>query len=339
MATKIAINGFGRIGRLVMRALKNVEGLEVVAINDLTDAHTLAHLFKYDSIHRRYEGSVHSDGNSLVIDGRTIPVLAEKDAEKLPWKDLGIDIVLESTGRYTDKAGAAKHLTAGARKVLVSAPAKGADVTIVLGVNDHQLKDEHLVISNASCTTNCVAPMAKVLHENFGIKRGLMTTIHSYTNDQKLLDTPHKDLRRARNAATSMIPTTTGAASAVGLVLPALKGKLDGTSVRVPTPDGSLTDLVVELEKNATVEEINAAFKKAAQEGPLAGILVYSDEPLVSVDIVGDPASCVFDSMCTAVLDGNMVKVMGWYDNEWGYSNRCVDLLKRMATLGAKAQA
>lgn len=327
----VGINGFGRIGRLALRAILAKGGIEVKAINDLTDAATLAHLFKYDSTQGRFAGSVEADGDSLVINGKTIPILAERDPAALPWGDKGAEVVLESTGIFTERDKAAGHLKAGAKKVLISAPAKGEDVTVVLGVNDDELKDEHTVISNASCTTNCLAPMAKVLHENFGIVKGMMNTIHSYTNDQSILDFPHKDLRRARAAAVSMIPTTTGAAVAVGKVLPDLNGKLDGLSVRVPTPTGSITDFTAILDKGTSKDEINAAFKAAAA-GPLQGILEYSEDPLVLADIVGNPASCIFDSLVTNVLDGNMVKVLGWYDNEWGYANRCADLLAKMAS-------
>lgn len=326
----VAINGFGRIGRLAFRAILAKGGIEVKAINDLTDAKTLAHLLKYDSTHGRFDGEVAADGDNLVVNGKTIPVLAERDPAGLPWAAHGVEVVLESTGFFTERDKAAAHLQAGAKKVLISAPAKGEDVTVVLGVNDDDLKPEHTIISNASCTTNCLAPMAKVLHENFGIVRGMMNTIHSYTNDQRILDFPHKDLRRARSAAVSMIPTTTGAAVAVGKVLPALNGKLDGLSVRVPTPDGSLTDFTAILDKETTTDEVNAAFKAAAA-GPLAGILEYSEEPLVLADIVGNPASCIFDAPTTNVLEGTMVKVLGWYDNEWGYASRCADLLGRLA--------
>lgn len=335
MSLKIAINGFGRIGRLVFRAALD-RGLDVVAINDITDAKTLAHLLKYDSVHGRFKGEVHAEGNTIVVNGKVVEVCSEKDPASLPWRRLGVECVLESTGKFADRAGASKHLEAGAKKVVVSAPCKGADLTVVVGVNDHHMRAEHTIISNASCTTNCLAPMVKVLHETFGVEKGMMTTIHSYTNDQKILDAPHKDLRRARSAAVSMIPTTTGAASAVSEVLPELKGRLDGTSIRVPTQDGSLVDLVAILSRNVTVAEINAAMKAAA-EGPLKGVLEYTEDPIVLVDIIGDPASCVFDALSTNVLAGNMVKVMGWYDNEWGYSNRCVDLLVQLASLSAAA--
>jgi glyceraldehyde 3-phosphate dehydrogenase len=330
MPTKIAINGFGRIGRCVLRAAleRNEKDIEIVAINDLDKPATLAHLFKYDSVHGNWSGSVKTNENGFVIDGREYKVTAEKDPAKLPWKDLGVDVVLESTGRFTDREKAAAHLTAGAKKVIISAPGKkGIDATLAYGIN-HETYDpaKHHVISNASCTTNCLAPVAKVLDEAFGIERGLMTTIHSYTNDQRILDLVHDDLRRARAAALSMIPTSTGAAKAIGEVLPSLKGKLNGTAVRVPTPNVSLVDLTVNLKKAATVEEINAAFKKAA-DGSLKSVLEYSDAQTVSIDYNGNPHSAIFDSTSTFVVD-NMAKVMAWYDNEWGYSNRCVDLMK-----------
>ncbi len=328
----VAINGFGRIGRLVFRAAVEQGGIEVKAVNDLTDAKTLAHLLKYDSTHGRFAGEVEADGDNLIVDGKTIRILAERDPANLPWGELGVDFVLESTGFFTDADGARAHIAAGAKKVVISAPAKGEDITIVTGVNDDALEAGHTIISNASCTTNCLAPMAKVLHEQFGVVKGMMNTIHSYTGDQRLLDAPHSDMRRARSAALSMIPTTTGAAVAVGKVLPALNGKLDGLSIRVPTPDGSLTDFTAVLKKETNAEEINAAFKAAA-EGALSGILEYSEDPLVLADIIGNPHSCVFDALSTNVLEGNMVKILGWYDNEWGYSNRCVDLLKKLGTL------
>ncbi len=325
----VGINGFGRIGRLVFRAAVAQGGIDIKAINDLTDAKTLAHLLKYDSTHGRFDGEVAVDGDNLVVNGKSIRIIAERDPAKLPWGDIGADVVLESTGLFSERAQAEAHIQAGAKKVVISQPAKGEDLTVVLGVNDDQLKPEHTVLSNASCTTNCLAPMAKVLQENFGIVKGMMNTIHSYTNDQRILDLPHNDLRRARSAAVSMIPTTTGAAVAVGKVLPELAGKLDGLSIRVPTPDGSLTDFTAVLEKDASAEEINAAFKAAAEDG-LKGILEYSEDPLVLADIIGNAHSCIFDALSTNVVGGNMVKILGWYDNEWGYSNRCVDLLKRL---------
>lgn len=330
MTTKVGINGFGRIGRLVFRAMENDPELEVVAINDLGDIPTMVHLLKYDSIHGRVFEEVVAEAEGFVVNGRKVKVLSERNPEDLPWGELGVDIVVESTGLFTDANKAKAHLDAGAKKVIISAPAKNEDITIVMGVNDDQYNPEtDNIISNASCTTNCLAPMAKVLLDNFGIKRGFMNTIHAYTNDQKILDLPHKDLRRARAAALSMIPTTTGAARAVSLVLPELKGKLDGFATRVPTPDGSMVDLTVELEKNVTIEEINAAMKAAA-EGPMKGILEYVDEPIVSTDIVDDAHSSIFDSLLTMVLggEGNFVKCISWYDNEWGYSNRVKDLAK-----------
>ena len=325
----VGINGFGRIGRLVFRAAVAQGGIDIKAINDLTDAKTLAHLLKYDSTHGRFGGEVEADGDSLVVNGKPIRIIAERDPDKLPWGEIGAEAVLESTGLFSEREQAEAHIKAGAKKVVISQPAKGEDLTVVLGVNDDQLKPEHTILSNASCTTNCLAPMAKVLQENFGIVKGMMNTIHSYTNDQRILDLPHKDLRRARSAAVSMIPTTTGAAVAVGKVLPELAGKLDGLSIRVPTPDGSLTDFTAVLERDATVEEINAAFQSAA-EGSLQGVLEYSEDPLVLADIIGNAHSCIFDALSTNVVEGNMVKILGWYDNEWGYSNRCVDLLKRL---------
>ena len=328
-AVAVGINGFGRIGRLVLRAALHRDEIVVKAVNDLTDADTLAHLLKYDSLHGRYPGEIEADGKQLTIDGQVIHIFNERDPADLPWAELGVEVVLESTGFFTDGDKARAHLDAGAQRVVISAPAKGEDITVVLGVNDAELKEEHAIISNASCTTNCLAPMAKVLQDNFGIVKGMMTTIHSYTSDQNIQDAPHKDLRRARSAAMSMIPTTTGAAAAVGKVLPELNGKLDGLAVRVPTPDGSLTDFTVELQRDTTVEEINGAFKNAA-ETSLAGILEYSEDPLVLADIVGNPASCVFDAQSTNVVGGNLVKILGWYDNEWGYASRCVDLLAKL---------
>ncbi|MHB2148963.1 type I glyceraldehyde-3-phosphate dehydrogenase [Calditrichota bacterium LG25] len=333
MGIKVAINGFGRIGRLVFKAAFKDKDVEFVAINDLTDAKTLAHLLKYDSVHGKFPAEVKADGDYIIAGDQKIKVLAVKDPAELPWKELGVEYVIESTGVFRTREKVAKHLQAGAKKVLLTVPAKDEiDNTIVMGVNDDQLRPEDAIVSNASCTTNCLAPVAKVLQETFGIKRGLMTTIHAYTNDQRILDLPHKDLRRARAAAVSMIPTTTGAARAVGKVIPELNGKLDGMAVRVPTPDGSLVDLVAELEKEVTVEEVNAAMKKAA-EGSMKGILEYCEDPIVSVDIVGNPHSSIFDALSTTVMDGNMVKVLSWYDNEWGYSVRCVDLLKKMASM------
>lgn len=331
MATKIGINGFGRIGRNVFKILQGMKEFEVVAINDLTDPKTLAHLLKYDSVSGRFDGSVVAKEDAITVNGKDIKVLKVKDPAELPWKDLGVDIVLESTGVFTTKEKCLLHVKAGAKKVLLSVPPKDAiDAVIVMGVNDGELKSSDVVVSNASCTTNCLAPMAKVLHESFGIKRGWMTTIHAYTNDQRVQDMPHSDLRRARAAAENIIPTTTGAARAVGEVLPALKGKLDGIAMRVPVPDGSVTDLVVELEKTATAADINAAMKAAAA-GPLKGILEYCEDPIVSTDIIGNSHSSIFDSKLTSVMDGNFAKVVSWYDNEWGYSCRCVDLFKLMA--------
>jgi glyceraldehyde 3-phosphate dehydrogenase len=330
MAIRVGINGFGRIGRQVLRAakLQGVADLDFVAVNDLTDTKTLAHLFKYDSVHRTYQGQVSAGDGSISIDGDEIKILAEKDPAKLPWKDLGVDVVLESTGRFTDADKAKAHIDAGAKKVLISAPAKGEDITIVMGVNsDKYDAAKHNIISNASCTTNCLVPMVKVLLDTVGIKHATMITVHSYTNDQNVLDLPHKDLRRARAAALSIIPTTTGAAKATSLVLPELKGKIDGISLRVPTPDVSITELIVEVSRATSIKEVNDAFQAAAS-GALEGILTVSDEPLVSTDYIGNPSSCTVDAMSTNVIDGTMVKVSGWYDNEWGYSSRCVDLLR-----------
>jgi len=330
MAIRVGINGFGRIGRQVLRAAKEqgVADLDFVAINDLTDTKTLAHLFKYDSIHGTYSGDVARGPDSITVDGDDIMVLSHKDPAQLPWKDLGVDVVLESTGRFTSADDARKHITGGARKVIISAPAKGEDITIVMGINDNKYDPaKHDIISNASCTTNCLVPMVHVIRENFGFKHGSMLTVHSYTNDQQILDLPHKDLRRARAAALSMIPTTTGAAKATSLVIPELKGKIDGLSIRVPTPDVSFTDLTVEVEKATSVAEVNAAFK-AATSGRLEGILEYTEEELVSSDFIGNPASCILDAKVTNVVDGTLVKVSGWYDNEWGYASRCVDLLR-----------
>ena len=334
MTVKVAINGFGRIGRLVFRqSLKN-DKIEVVAVNDLTDADMLAHLLKYDSVHGKLMEDVYVKGEHMVIGDKEIKVIAERDPANLPWKELGVDIVIESTGRFRDKESAQKHIDAGAKKVIVSAPGNDLDLTVVMGVNDEQYKaDEHHIVSNASCTTNCLAPFAKVLHEKFGIKRGLITTVHAYTNDQQILDLPHKDYRRARAAAQNIIPTTTGAAKAVAEVLPELDGKLNGMAMRVPVPDGSIVDLVAELDKNATEEQLNNAFKEAA-EGSLKGILEYSEEPLVSTDIIGNPHSSIFDALSTMVIEDNMVKFVSWYDNEMGYSSRCVDLAVLMAEKG-----
>ena len=332
MAIRVGINGFGRIGRQVLRAAKEqgVADLDFVAVNDLTDTKTLAHLFKYDSVHRTYDGDVSAAEGSITVDGDEIRIFSEKDPAALPWKDLGVDIVLESTGRFTKAEDARKHITAGAKKVIISAPAKGEDLTIVLGVNSDKYDNaKHHIVSNASCTTNCLVPMVKVVREAFGFKHGSMVTIHSYTNDQNILDLPHKDLRRARAAAMSMIPTTTGAAKATSLVIPEVKGKIDGISVRVPTPDVSFTDLTVEVERATTIDEVNAAFRRAA-EGPLEGILDYTELELVSSDYIGNPASCILDAKSTNVVDGTLVHVSGWYDNEWGYSCRCVDLLRYM---------
>jgi glyceraldehyde 3-phosphate dehydrogenase len=333
MPIKVGINGFGRIGRNVLRAAKSMGAreLDFVAVNDLTDTKTLAHLLRYDSVHGRYPGSVDTDAEGLVVDGDKIKVLSEKDPAALPWKALGVDVVLESTGRFTDKETASKHLTAGAKKVVISAPAKGEDITIVVGVNQDKYDPaKHHVLSNASCTTNCLVPVVKVIIDNFGFVNGFMTTVHSYTNDQQILDLPHKDLRRARAAALSIIPTTTGAAKATSLVIPEVKGKLDGVSLRVPTPDVSLVDLTCTVTRNTTIEEVNAAFKKAAA-GPLKGILAVSDEPLVSVDYIGNLMSSTVDSMSTNVIDGKLVHVSSWYDNEMGYSARCVDLMRYLA--------
>ncbi|MDA8079894.1 MAG: type I glyceraldehyde-3-phosphate dehydrogenase [Nitrospiraceae bacterium] len=327
MAVRVAINGFGRIGRNFFRTSKGVKDFEIVAINDLTDAPSLAHLLKYDSVHGIFDADVQAKGSGLIVDGKEIRIFAETSPEKLPWKDMGVDIVIESTGRFTDRAGAEKHLAAGAKWVIISAPAKEPDITVCLGINEESLDPaKHRIISNASCTTNCLAPVAKVLNKEFGIIRGLMTTVHSYTNDQRILDLPHKDLRRARAAAVSMIPSTTGAAKAIGLVLPELKGKLDGFAIRVTTPNVSVVDLVVELKKDVTAESVNAAMKKAA-DGPMKGILEYVDKELVSIDFNGNPHSSIFDSTLTKVMENRMVKVISWYDNEWGYSSRLRDLI------------
>jgi glyceraldehyde 3-phosphate dehydrogenase len=334
MGIKVGINGFGRIGRNILRAAMGHDDFDLVAVNDLTNAETLAHLLKYDSILGNLHATVEAKDGGISVDGDHFQVLAQRDPAALPWKDLGVEVVFESTGLFTDRDAAAKHLAAGAKRVIITAPAKKPDVTLVMGVN-HELYDpsKHQIISNASCTTNCLAPLAKVLHESFGIKSGWMTTIHSYTNDQQLLDLPHKDIRRARAAALSMIPTSTGAASALGEVLPALKGKLDGFSMRVPTPNVSVVDLVALLEKDATPEEINGAIKVAA-DGPLKGILAYETAPLVSIDYRGNPNSSIVDVAYTKVMDGKHAKVLSWYDNEWGYSSRCVDLLWFIAKKG-----
>jgi len=333
MTVKIGINGFGRIGRNFLRAAKD-KGADIafVAVNDITDARTLAHLLKYDSVFGRFGGEVSHDEEGLIVDGARIKVIAERDPANLPWKELGVEIVIESTGLFTDRENAQKHLEAGAQKVVISAPAKGEDITIVLGVNEKDYRPaEHHIISNASCTTNCVVPMAKVLGDAFGIDRGFMTTVHAYTNDQNLLDLPHKDLRRARAAAINIVPASTGAAKASSLALPELKGKMDGLAMRVPIPDGSVTDLVCVLRKEVTAEEVNAAFKKAAETGSLVGKLAYSEDPIVSSDIVGTPYSCTFDSPLT-MANGNLVKVVGWYDNEWGFSNRLVEMVELVAS-------
>src|SRR5437588_594452 len=334
MPVRVGINGFGRIGRNIMRAALGDRNIDFVAVNDLTNAHTLAHLLKYDSVLGNLRAKVEAKGESIAVDGDDFKVVSHRDPAQLPWKDLGVDVVFESTGLFTNRDAAAKHLTAGAKRVIITAPAKGPDITVVMGVN-HEKYDpaRHQIISNASCTTNCLAPMAKVLHEKFVIKKGWMTTVHSYTNDQQLLDLPHKDLRRARAAALSIIPTTTGAAVAVGEVLPELKGRLDGISLRVPTPNVSIVDLAALLDKKATDVEVNAAFREAA-DGPLKGILECVDAPLVSVDFRGNPHSSSVDMPYTKVMDGDFVKILAWYDNEWGYSNRCVDLVRHLVKKG-----
>jgi glyceraldehyde 3-phosphate dehydrogenase len=331
MSVRVGINGFGRIGRLFVRAALRLDAdLEIVGINDLTDSRTLGHLFKYDSVHGPFAGALEVEDDGLIVDGKRVRVTAETDPANLPWKELGAEVVIESTGRFTERAKAAAHLEAGAKKVIISAPAKGPDATIVLGVNDETYdKTKHDVISNASCTTNCLAPMAKVLVDNFGVEKGFMTTVHAYTNDQKVLDFPHKDLRRARAAALSIIPTTTGAARAVSLVIPELEGRLDGFALRVPTPDGSATDLVAELQTEVTAEEVNAAMKAAAESGPMKGILQYQEDPIVSTDIIGNSHSSIFDPALT-MAKGRRIKVVSWYDNEWGYSCRLVDLAQRV---------
>jgi len=330
MSLKIGINGFGRIGRLVLRIGLQRDDIEFVAVNDLTDSKTLAHLFKYDSAHRKYNGTVSSHDDKLVVDGKEIKVFSIKDPASLPWKDLNVDIVVESTGVFRKREQVANHINAGAKKVILTVPAKGEiDGTFVLGVNGDEIKGGEQIVSNASCTTNCAAPVIKVLHDNFGISKGFLTTIHAYTNDQRILDFPHSDLRRARAAAVNIIPTTTGAAKAVGKVIPSLNGKLDGMAVRVPTVTGSLVDFNIILEKNTTTEEINAAMKKASETG-LKGILEYTEDPITSVDIIGNPYSSIFDSLLTNVIGGNLVKAISWYDNEWGYSERVVDLMEIM---------
>ncbi|MBD3379646.1 MAG: type I glyceraldehyde-3-phosphate dehydrogenase [Candidatus Omnitrophica bacterium] len=331
MAVKVGINGFGRIGRMVFRIMMAKGGFEVVSINDLTDAKTLAHLLKYDSVHGKFDGTVQAKESSIVVNGNEIEITSIKDPAELPWGDKNVDVVIESTGVFRKKDQIAKHIEAGAKKVILTVPAKDQiDNTIVLGVNDEELKAEDKIVSNASCTTNCLAPMVKVLNDNFGIKKGLMTTVHAYTNDQNILDLPHKDLRRARAACESIIPTTTGAAAAVGKVIPELNGKLNGMAMRVPTKDGSVVDFVVELEKSVSAEDVNAAMKKAA-EGDLKGIMEYTEDPIVSFDVIGNPHSCIFDSLSTMVIGDNLIKVVGWYDNEWGYSNRVVDLIGKLA--------
>ncbi len=332
---KVAINGFGRIGRMSFRAMLAHPELEIVAINDLTSADTLAYLFKYDSVHDNFDGEVHAEGEYLVVNGKKVRIYAERDPQNLPWGELGVDIVVESTGLFKKRDQMMKHINAGAKKVILTVPAGKADdvdATVVMGVNDKVLTKEMQLVSNASCTTNCLAPVAKVLNDKFGIKRGLMNTVHSYTNDQKILDQPHSDLRRARAAAVSIIPTSSGAAKAVGLVIPELMGKLDGFAMRVPTPDGSVVDLTAELNRNVTKEEINAAIKEAA-EGPMKGVLQYVDEPIVSIDIIDNTHSSIFDSLLTQVMDGNFVKIVSWYDNEKGYSTRVGDLAAKLATL------
>jgi glyceraldehyde 3-phosphate dehydrogenase len=331
MAVRVGINGFGRIGRQVLRAAKQrgITDLDFVAVNDLTDTNTLAHLFRYDSVHGTFEGDVRAGNGSITVNGDDIRIFAEKDPARLPWNDLGADIVLESTGRFTNAEDAQKHRAAGAKKVIISAPAKGEDITLVLGVNHEKYEPaKHHIISNASCTTNCLAPMVKVVRDTFGFVQGSMVTVHAYTNDQSILDLPHKDLRRARAAAISMIPTTTGAAKATALVIPEVKGKIDGISIRVPVPDVSLTELSVIVEKSTTIADVNAAFRAASEAGPLRNILAYTEEELVSCDYIGNPHSCILDAKTTNVIGGTLVNLSGWYDNEWGYANRCVDLLR-----------
>jgi len=332
VALKYAINGFGSIGRLVLRTVIGNKDFDLAAVNDLTDAATLAHLFKYDSVHGRFDGDVSADGENIVVNGDRFRVYSERDPVVLPWKELGVDVVIESTGKFRARDDAAKHLKAGARKVLISAPGKDVDISIVMGVNDGDFDDsKHDIISTASCTTNCAAPMVKVIHDNFEIVRGLMTTVHGYTSDQRILDFPHKDLRRARAAAVSIIPTTTGAAKAIAVVMPELAGKLSGMAMRVPTPDGSIVDFTIQVAKKTSAEEVNAAFKKASEEAPLKGYLQYTDEPIVSIDIIGNRHSCIFDSQLTMVQDGDLLKVFGWYDNEAGYAARMVDMMKLVA--------
>ena len=334
MAVRVGINGFGRIGRNIMRAALNDKDIDFVAVNDLTNAATLAHLLKYDSVLGNLDGKIEAAGDGITVNGDAFKVLSVKDPAQLPWKDLGVDVVFEGTGKFTDRDGAAKHIEAGAKKVIITAPGKKPDISIVMGVNDEKYDAaKHHIISNASCTTNCLAPLVKVIHQQFGIQKGWMTTIHSYTNDQNLLDLPHKDLRRARAAAMSMIPTTTGAASAVGEVLPELKGRLDGFAMRVPTPNVSVVDLAAILDKKTSAEEVNAALRAAA-EGPLKGILAMSDDPLVSIDFRGNANSSIVDTAYTKVMDGDFVKLLSWYDNEWGYSSRCVDLLRLIVKKG-----
>ena len=334
MSLKIGINGFGRIGRSVFRRAMALGGFDFVAVNDLTDAKTLAHLLKYDSTQGRFNGEVSVDGNDLIVNGDRLKITAERDPSNLKWGDLGADIVIESTGIFASRDGCQKHINAGAKKVILTVPPKDpVDAMVVLGVNDNILTKDHKIVSNASCTTNCLAPMVKVLNDSFGVDHGLMTTVHSYTNDQNILDLPHSDLRRARAAAINVIPTSTGAARAIGSIIPELKGKLDGTSLRVPTPTGSITDLVAILKKDVTKEEVNAAFKEAAASGQLKGILDYTEDPIVLQDIVGDSHSCILDSRETMVMAGRTVKILGWYDNEWGYSCRVIDLVTKMASL------
>jgi len=331
MAIKVGINGFGRIGRNVYRVIAEREGIDVVAVNDLTDARTLSILLKYDSVHGKFKGDIDSKENAIIVKGKDVRLTKEKDPAKLPWKELGVEVVIESTGIFTKRADCEKHLEAGAKKVILSAPAKDRlDATIVMGINENVLKPEHKIVSNASCTTNCLAPLAKVINDNFGIEKGLMTTIHAYTNDQKVTDLVHSDLRRARAAAINIIPTTTGAAKAIGEVVPELKGKLDGMAMRVPVADGSVTDLVALVKKKVSIEEINKIIK-AASENELKGILEYCEDPIVSSDIIDNGHSCIFDSLSTYVVGDNLIKVIGWYDNEWGYSNRVVDLIELIA--------